>query len=105
MPITQILHHAGVGSANGNRDARRVGLVCVRGAAGVHKLVLDHLLQKLFVVRAHVICFSKTVDELLAQRGRGGGLLLLSHASQWTHHRIHGRRALRASLNIVRALV
>ena len=67
IPVTQLLHHAGIGSTYGNRDARRVSLVCVRGAARVHKLMLDHLLQKLFVVRTHVICFSKTLDELLAQ--------------------------------------
>ena len=105
IPIAHLLHHAGVGSAYGNWDAGRVSLVCVRGAARVHKLVLDHLLQKLFVVRAHIICFSKTVDELLAQRGGGGGLLLLSHASQWAHHWIHSGRTLRAGLNIVRTLV
>jgi hypothetical protein len=65
--ITQFLNHAGIGSANSNRDTCRVSLVCVRGAPRVHKLMLYHLLQKFFVVGTHVICFSKTIDELLAQ--------------------------------------
>jgi hypothetical protein len=81
MSIAHFLNHAGIGPADGIRDARRVSLVCVRGAPRVHKLMLDHLLQKLFVVGTHVICFSKTIDELLAQGGGRGGLLLLSHAS------------------------
>ena len=67
MRIAHFLNHAGIGPADSIRDAGRVSLVCVRGAPRVHKLMLDHLLQKLFVVGTHVICFSKTIDELLAQ--------------------------------------
>ena len=65
--IAKFLNHAGVRSTDSNRDSRRVSLVCMRGGPRVHKLMLDHLLQKLFVVRTHVICFSKTIDQLLAQ--------------------------------------
>ena len=65
--ITQILHNsATIRSTNGDRDPRRMGLIRVRSGSWVDKLVLNDLLQQLFVIGAHVIRFCEVIDELLA---------------------------------------
>ena len=78
--VTEILHNTTFRTTNTNWDTRWVRLVGVRGRSRVHKLMLHHLLKELLIVWTHIICLSKTVNELLTQRRwwRWTTLLLLS---------------------------